>query len=1013
MGLNYGPLFRGLTHIRNSKGRNIMEANIHLGLGLSPAESRYTIHPTALDAFLQSSIIASHSALSIQLKSRFMPVSFESIAVRPHSQLDLETSALVQATGRKEGGRRLVADLWMKDASNKPLVDVRNLQLVAPDPLISPQDASTPPGTHLPYTRMIWKPDFDYLTSTNVAGLYPPLVLDKTSVAPQLNNLALHQLVQFYTTYPKYFENISQQPSHLKHFLEWTVSKIQLARADQYQKISDVIGQSTTERAEKIQTLCSTLNPYSAESRTMCRIYDNLPSILSGEKSGIQVALQDNMLSEMYESGQIIHEGNRRLAAITSLLSHRKCDMRILEVGAGTGSATSEILPALKGDSLYRKYSDYLYTDVTPSFLRSAEEKFRMFKGLKFKTFDMQNPASDQGFEGNFDLVVASNVVHASSDILAAMRNLRAVLRPGGKIILLEITQPALFTGLLLGTFSDFWNGSLDPNFPRHDGPFVDKESWKKLLVQAGFSGIDFMLDDFAVQPSSTVIVGTATAACCLPVQVDAPKVDGLTIVYRNTPTRLLSIFEHFAISKGLPLDITSLSNSHPAKYTQLLFLADTDAPLFSDVNSDEWLKLRAILQQATCILWVTNGGLISGRQPLFSIVAGFVRALKTERHNLRISTLDLDHDLDSGSLDDICNTIYNLLKKIREDDIDDYNLEYRQKDGVMYRSSLQPDDVLNRTWRSKGQKLMNTESLQLESLKDTALSLEVDSGSLTTVSFKPAAVFNEPLSDYCAEICISAIDMGSDAITALKGNCNFNEILHGFSGVIRHVGRKVNDLIPGDRVCGVALGIFGKIARIEASFCQKVTMSTSFEEAATVPIPFCSAAHGLINLARLAQGESVLIHAGNDGVIWAVFQISKLCGAEIFVTVSSKEYKQELLNSGLGVQEDHVFWLQEGNIAESILDRTGGKGVDVIFSCVHDEMADIYWQSVNAFPRLIELQRKNSPHRQFDMRMLQGKGVTISSFNIEAVAQAKPAIIKRYKRIHSYCEKTTLIALN
>lgn len=1009
--MNYGPLFRGLTHIRNSK--NGMEANIHLGLGHNPAESRYAIHPTALDAFLQSSIIASHSALSIQLKSRFVPVSFESIAVRPHSQLDLETPGLVEATGRKEGGRRLAADLWMKGASDKPLVDVRKLQLVTPDPLISPQNASTPIGTNLPYTRVIWKPDFDHLTSTNVAGLYPPLVLDKTSVAPQLNDLALHQLVQFHTTYPEYFEHIFQQPPHLQHFVEWTISKIRLARANQHQKFSHVIGQSTTERAERIQTLCSTLNTYSAESRTMCKIYDNLPSILSGEKSGIQVALQDNMLSEMYESGQIIHEGNRRMAAITSLLSHRKCDMRVLEVGAGTGSATMEILPALKGESLYRKYKDYLYTDITPSFLRSAEEKFSMFKGLRFKTFDMQYPATDQGFEANIDLVVASNVVHASSDILTAMRNLRAVLKTGGKIILLEITQPALFTGLLLGTFSDFWNGSLDPNFPRHDGPFLDKENWKKLLVQAGFSGIDFMLDDFAAQPSSTVIVGTAIAACGLPVQLDVPKVDGLTIVYRNTPTRLLSVFEHLAISKGVPLDITSLSNLQPAKYTQQLFLADTDAPLFSDVNSNEWLKLRVVLQQATCILWVTNGGLISGRQPLFSIVAGIVRALKTERHSLRISTLDLDHDLDSGSLDDICNTIYDLLEKLRDDGIDDYNLEYRQKNGIIYRSSLQPDDVLNRTWRSKGQTQMTTESLPLESFKDTGLSLEVDSGSPKTVSFKPDAVFNEPLSEDCVEVCISAIDMGSNAIAALKGNCNFNEILHGWSGVIRHVGRKVNDLMPGDRVCGVAFGAFGKIARMKASFCQTFNMSSSFEEAATVPIPFCSAAYGLIDLARLAQGESVLVHAGNDGVIWAVVQISKLCGAETYVTVSSKEYKQELLNSGLGLPEDHVFWLREGNIAESILDRTGGKGVDVIFSCVHGEVPDFYSQCVNALPRIIELQEKSPPYRQFDMRILRRKSATTSSFNIEAVAQAKPAIITRYKRIYSHCEKLCLTALD
>ena len=66
-----------------------------------------------------------------------------------------------------------------------------------------------------------------------------------------------------------------------------------------------------------------------------------------------------------------------------------------------------------------------------------------------------------------WDLMVASNVIHATSDIKSALRNTRSALKPGGKMILLEITQSQLGAGLVYGTLSNFWKGDLDRDFPR------------------------------------------------------------------------------------------------------------------------------------------------------------------------------------------------------------------------------------------------------------------------------------------------------------------------------------------------------------------------------------------------------------------------------------------------------------------------------------------------------------------------------------------------------------------
>lgn len=243
----------------------------------------------------------------------------------------------------------------------------------------------------------------------------------------------------------------------------------------------------------------------------MCHIYNNLPAIYRGEKTGIQVALQDNLLLDNYESGQVYKEGNKRLASVVSLLAHQKPDLKILEVGGGTGSATRDILPALQGNTSWRRYVEYKFTDTTTSFLAGAEDRFRDFGGMAYGAFDMEKSSNAQGYQQEWDVIVASNVVHATSDILGTLLNMRSALKPGGKMVLLELTQSQLSAGLVLGTFSDFWKGDLDKRFPRLDGPFLSKPMWRSVLPKAGFSGLDFYLDDYAGRNlSATVICASA-----------------------------------------------------------------------------------------------------------------------------------------------------------------------------------------------------------------------------------------------------------------------------------------------------------------------------------------------------------------------------------------------------------------------------------------------------------------------------------------------------------------------
>lgn len=81
------------------------------------------------------------------------------------------------------------------------------------------------------------------------------------------------------------------------------------------------------------------------------------------------------------------------------------------------------------------------------------------------------------------------------------------------------------------GTFSDYWNGGSDPNYPRHDGPFMSKPTWNAIFAQSGFSGLDFFLEDYAEQQSCSVLASTAVESTALSRGLAPLQSRGLTVV--------------------------------------------------------------------------------------------------------------------------------------------------------------------------------------------------------------------------------------------------------------------------------------------------------------------------------------------------------------------------------------------------------------------------------------------------------------------------------------------------
>lgn len=92
-----------------------------------------------------------------------------------------------------------------------------------------------------------------------------------------------------------------------------------------------------------------------------------------------------------------------------------------------------------------------------------------------------------------------------------------------------------------------------------------------------------------------------------------------------------------------------------------------------------------------------------------------------------------------------------------------------------------------------------------------------------------------------------------------------------------------------------------------DPGFMQPIPKGMTPEAAASCATVYVTAYIALMDVARIQEGESVLIHAGAGGLGQAAIQLCKMIGAEIFVTCGSLAKKQ-LLMEKYEIAEDHIF---------------------------------------------------------------------------------------------------------
>jgi amino acid adenylation domain-containing protein len=327
----------------------------------------------------------------------------------------------------------------------------------------------------------------------------------------------------------------------------------------------------------------------------------------------------------------------------------------------------------------------------------------------------------------------------------------------------------------------------------------------------------------------------------------------------------------------------------------------------------------RADGDRSSRLILVTRGAQPFGEAPEPVAVAqapaiGLGRVIASEYNRLRCKLVDLDPSMGDRGLEP-------LLDEIRADD---------EEDEIALRSTGRFVRRIMRT--ALPPQGGHADNGQAAYRLETSRPGNLDGLTLRGLCRRPPGQGEVEI-----EVCAAALNF-SDVMKALgiypglpDGPIPFGAEC---SGRIAAVGAGVSGLCEGDEVMAVAPFSFGSHVTTRADLVAQKPALINFEEAATIPIAFLTAAYALQDLGRLGAGERVLIHSASGGVGLAALQLARRAGAEVFATAGTTE-KRAYLES-LGVR--HVMDSRSLAFADQVMALTAGRGVDVILNSLPGE---------------------------------------------------------------------------
>jgi len=675
--------------------------------------------------------------------------------------------------------------------------------------------------------------------------------------------------------------------------------------------------------------------------------------------------------ADLYLKAPVARAANRMLAEAVQALVDASPEgrrLRVIEVGAGTGSATASVLPELPEGRF-----DYVYTDISAGFFAEAEARFGDGGGcIEYRPLDIEKDPIAQGFDAHgYDVIIASNVLHATRYLEETLTNCLRLLAPSGQLIALENLSGLGWMDLTFGQLDGWWRFA-DDYRPHH--ALASPRVWRRALGDAGFEaaevvGVDEsdsdripdkgvivaqgparvteppgvwilaadrdgtvaeLAADLAARNQTVVLAGSEGPDDWMPstarpgvfrAQVDTASRDSWRSVVERLPGDVpFSGVVHLPGLDGRGAEATTDEIAEDVARAGASALAVVQGVGDADATPEKgvWFVTRGAQ-----ILERERGGQLAG-----SALWGFGKAVAREAAHLQPGMIDLDPGLSAPA--------HDLVNELMYPDSENH---------IAVRSGRRQVARLVRAGAG-------AERLTLPDEREWVLAPD------------PSGVFDRP---YVQSLPARALEPREVRVAVAAAGLNFWDVFRSLGfieegllgremcGRILDVGSDVTSVSVGDHVVGLGFGAFGPQMITHEELVAPAPAGISVTGLATVPSAFVSAALSF-ELSGLEAGERVLVHAGAGGVGLAAIQLVQAAGAEVFATASAP--KQAYLRS---LDVKHVFDSRTTAFAGEIMEASDGAGVDIVLNSLTGEgFIDASLSCLRHGGRFVEMARRD-----------------------------------------------------
>ena len=1045
LGMYLGPSFKGLEQLW--VGNHEVLGKIRLVPEIALEANAYQIHPALLDPCLQPFTAAAFTPEELACGNViYMPVGVANYRVyREPGEILWSHVVLSAGDGHPEQATSLHFDVSVFDRVGALVAEVKGLTLRRADrnALLKYKERSLQDSLY----ELTWKqaPLPNGIGEAASASLPCPLQIAqdlKLSATRRMSDLGL---AQFASLFPNLEALSTQYVYRALTQLGWTIqeherftteSKVNelhvLARYTQLMgRMLEMLeedgilmranGQWKVQRLPKPSELSPSklLEQYpdcSIELEMTARCGENLAAVMKGECDPLDLLFPNGSIEDierLYRDSPFARFYNGLIGdAVPVLASRFPSDhaLRILEIGAGTGSATAYILPQLPAGR-----TEYVFTDVTPLFTSRAQRTFSGFSFVKYKTLDIEKDPLAQGFDAHsYDIIIAANVLHATQDLHDTLDNVRSLLASDGSLLLIEGTRPLRFGDLIVGLTDGWWKFKDFELRPSH--ALISDQRWRALLAESGFNQVEVSpeYEPNSVMSRQALIVAqgprlipagvSPSASSCLAggrwiIFADRDGLgQNLSALLQSAGANWVTVVPgdryealgntKYCIDANNPNDfervIRETKRLSGTRIEGVVYLwaldISTETPTAEELNSDVLSQCGSLLYLLKALaagnvtaesLWIVTRGaesLGSSAGPIAlaqSPVSALGSTIALEYPELRCVRIDLDPEEDR-------NEVHELFTEIQTKRAEDWIAFRHSKRHVARLSRIPSNPVsvgtpdVHRTYRLQTSAPGMLDGLVLRPLersspKDGEVEIEVLATGLT---------FRDVLM----------------ALGRYPGSSEFfgNECV----GKIVALGNSVNNLHLGQRVVVMGPGSFASHITLPSSYVAPAPDCLSDEEAATIPSAFLTAHYALRHLGRIRAGDRVLIHAATGGVGLAAVQLAQQAGAEIFATAGSEEKRAYLKSLGV----THVMDSRSLDFASEIMRLTDGKGVDVVLNSLAGEFIERSFAVTATGGRFLEIGMTGIwDHTQVSQL---NRGISYYPINLAATFQEDPQLL-------------------